>query len=249
MSFLLISVGVGLLLGLAAGGYPRHVFQQRWNLWPLLLVGLALQVIPEIVDLSESQALIPVLGSFAALIVFGCANLSTMGMAVVVLGLGLNMAATATNKGMAVDGPALVNAGIAQPEDLETLDLGSRRHVSGPTDRLQAIGDIIPVKPLNEVLSFGDLIMSFGTANVAFRLLRPVARRRKSSKTLAVTNFVVPVTPVAPVVIDLSLEDLAFASEWAADLQVPVTQVPLIDLTNDVWMPPVNSQPSVEVNH
>lgn len=235
MAVTLIAAGVGLLLGLAAGGRARHAFEHRWSLWPLLLLGLALQMIPEIANLSESQALLPVLGSYAALIVFGFANLSVMGIVVVIVGLGLNMTATAVNTGMPVDGPALVTAGLAQPDELDRLDLGSRRHVSVSTDRLSFLGDIIPVEPLHAVLSFGDLIMAFGVGDLLFRLLRPVGpRERRASTSMS----------EALAVLDLSIVDLT--SQRSPDALVDVIDV--IDLTGETAAPTKRrgSQPSIE---
>jgi hypothetical protein len=35
------------------------------------------------------------------------------------------------------------------------------------------LGDVLPIEPFHEVISFGDLIMAFGLANVMFRLFQP----------------------------------------------------------------------------
>lgn len=217
MGIALIAAGAGLLLGLAAGGHPRHGFRHRWSLWPLLLVGLVLQVIPEVADMSESQALPVVLGSYAALIVFACANLSVVGIVVVMVGLGLNMTAIAVNSGMPVDGQALVEAGLARPDELDRLDLGARRHLSEPTDRLSALGDIIPIEALHTVLSFGDLIIAFGVGNVMFRLLRPSGPRQPQDTTLL---------PDALAVLDRSIVDLTSYRD-------PGELVRVIDLTGE----------------
>jgi len=151
---------------------------------------------------------------------------------VVILGLGLNMTATAVNTGMPVDGPALVTAGLAQPGELDRLDLGSRRHVSVATDRLSFLGDIIPVEPLNAVLSFGDLIMAFGVGNVMFRLLRPVGPRERRTSTSM---------PEALAVIDLSVVDLTSP-------RGPDALVDVIDLTGETAASTKRprSQPSIE---
>lgn len=217
MGVALIAAGVGLLLGLAAGGHPRHGFGHRWSLWPLLVVGFALQMVPEVAELGESQALPVVLGSYAALIVFACANLSVVGIVVVMVGLGLNMTVTAVNSGMPVDGQALVEAGLARPEELDRLDLGSRRHLSDSTDRISALGDIIPVEPLHAVLSFGDLIIAFGVGNVMFRLLRTAGPREQRDTTLV---------PEALAVLDRSIIDLT-------SQRVPGEFGSVIDLTGD----------------
>ena len=53
MWFTAITVAVGALIGLALGGRPRHLPEHTFHLWPLLLGGLALQVLVE-ADLAGS---------------------------------------------------------------------------------------------------------------------------------------------------------------------------------------------------
>lgn len=223
MSFTLIAIGVGLLLGLTAGGYPRQALKRRWRWWVLLPIALALQLIPELTNMTQEQAIVPVLGSFAVLIVFCLANFLIVGMGVAVVGLGLNMAATAVNTGMAVDRQAIVNAGIAEPNELDALDLGSRRHLDDGNNHLMFISDIIPIAPLSEVLSFGDLIIACGAGNIMFRLIRPHSMTRRRVRSVTVQDFV---PPPAPVVIDLPFEDMASPLEWTTGLKPSV-----IDLT------------------
>lgn len=185
MGVALIAAGVGLLLGLVAGGHPRHCLAHRWSLWPMIVIGLGLQILAEVADLSSTLALLAVLGSYASLIVFGLANFSTVGMTVVVVGFFANMVPIAVNSGMPVDREAIVIAGIAQPSEMDMVDLGSKRHVSSASDHLQWLGDIIPVETLGIVISFGDLIIAAGVGDVMFRLLVPLGvKRRRDQQAL-----------------------------------------------------------------
>ena len=47
------------------------------------------------------------------------------------------------------------------------------------------LGDVLPVRPVHEVVSFGDLILALGLADVVFRLLRPVAEPRRRDRVPA----------------------------------------------------------------
>ena len=59
------------------------------------------------------------------------------------------------------------------------LHLGAKRHLERSGDRLTVLGDTIPIRPLHEVASFGDLILAMGVGDLAFRLLRPAGLRRQ----------------------------------------------------------------------
>lgn len=179
MGVTLMAAGIGLLIGLVAGGNPRNGFQHGWTLWPLLGVGLALQVLPEVVELSSTQSLLAILASYATLIVFCAANIWAMGISVVMIGLALNMVPIAINSGMPVERSALVSSGLAQSRELDLLDLGAKRHVASSSDRLVVLGDTIPLEALGTVISFGDLIVAFGVGNLMFRLLRPIGSRKR----------------------------------------------------------------------
>ncbi|MGH9069328.1 MAG: hypothetical protein ACRD0J_17830, partial [Acidimicrobiales bacterium] len=49
-------------------------------------------------------------------------------------------------------------------------------HLAGPGDHLVALADVVPLAPLSEVVSAGDLVLAVGLASLAAGLTRP--RRR-----------------------------------------------------------------------
>jgi hypothetical protein len=59
------------------------------------------------------------------------------------------------------------------PDELEPADLGAKRHLEGPDDRLTFLGDVLPLRPLGEVVSVGDVVLAVGVAGLLFRVLRP----------------------------------------------------------------------------
>ncbi len=144
---------------------------RTFRLWPLLVAGLVLQVASA--AMGSTPGFVLLLSSYLALLTFAVANVSLTGMWLVALGVGLNLVAIGVNGGMPVRPSALVAAGVAEAEEVHDLDLRGKRHLERPSDRLVAISDIIPVRPLAEVLSFGDIVMNVGLADVIVHLMRP----------------------------------------------------------------------------
>ncbi|MEX2658060.1 MAG: DUF5317 family protein [Acidimicrobiales bacterium] len=184
MGYTAIAITLGLVAGLVAGGRPANAARRSLRWWPALAGGAAAQWIPELLDVPESAAFAAVVASYAALAAFAVANLGLVGMPVVLLGLVLNIAVILANGGMPVRAEAIIAADIAAtPEEIAALDFGSKRHLEDRDDRLTVLGDIVPVPPLREVLSFGDLILAAGVTNVVFRLLRPARSRRRTESS------------------------------------------------------------------
>ncbi len=196
---------VALLLGLAAGLVALVVKRRLRDIplapvrWPaLLVVAVLVYRAPAWLDASGALALGPVLAAYAGLVVFAAANLRLRGMAVVLVGLLCNAAVLVVNGAMPVDEEAVVAAGVAREEELPRLDLEPPREWRAPEHRLVLLSDIIPVPALREIVSFGDLILAVGLANLVFRLLpplvgppaqsrppRPGGRRRRKSRRQA----------------------------------------------------------------
>jgi hypothetical protein len=173
MWFTAITVAVGALIGLAVGGRPRHLPEHTFHLWPLLLAGLALQVIVETTGHS-SLGVVLVVVSYLLLLAFGALNLRLAGMGVVMVGMAMNLVPIAINGGMPVRASALADADIAHSvDDAQYVELRGERHLEDDEDRLAFLGDIIPVPAIRQVVSFGDLVLSIGTITLIVGLLRP----------------------------------------------------------------------------
>ncbi len=146
----------------------EHLPRQRVRWWLVLLAGVAATVAAGQVDGDLSVALH--LTGAVALGAFAVANLHLVGMVVLLLGLSLNVLVVGVNGGMPVRPAALVDAGIVEPGELSVVELAGPRHLAERDDRLTAVGDAVPVAPLGQVLSIGDLVVLAGLGNVAFRL-------------------------------------------------------------------------------
>ena len=183
MGFTSLAIVVGVVLGLVTGGRPSRVAAVNLNWWPALAAGVTLQWAPELIGLSERASFVLVVASYTCLMAFAIANIRMVGMAVVLVGLTLNVIVISVNGGMPVRASAIRAAGLEESNrDLSTLDFGSKRHLEEPDDRLTFLGDVVPVRAVGEVLSFGDLILCFGVADLVFRLLKPPAMRRRQGE-------------------------------------------------------------------
>jgi hypothetical protein len=179
MLFTAVAVLLGLAIGLLGGGRFRFLGERTFRGVPLLVVGVALQAVSAFVaDVAV------VLLSFATLVVFCALNLRLVGMGVVLVGLLMNTVVITVNGGMPVRRSAVVAAGIAGYEDLPDIRLTGKRHFQDDDDRLMFLADIVPVPELEEVLSFGDIVMSVGVAAVLAHLLRPPRRRSHAPAVL-----------------------------------------------------------------
>lgn len=172
---------VALLLGLASGLVALVVRRRLREIplppvrWPALLVAAVLVYrAPAWLDASGALALGPVLAAYAGMVLFAAANVRLRGMVVVLVGLGCNAAVLVVNGAMPVDEEAVVAAGVARTEELPRIELEPPREWRAPEHRLVLLADIIPVHALREVVSFGDLILAVGLANVVFRMLPPL---------------------------------------------------------------------------
>ena len=119
----------------------------------------------------------PLLGlSLFLLTGFALLNHHLVGMGVLAVGLALNTAVVLANGAMPVRPEAVVRAGIVEPRELITVDVGAGRRFERTGDWLPVLGDVIPVRAAGAAMSFGDLIVLIGVGTVAGDLTR-YARR------------------------------------------------------------------------
>jgi hypothetical protein len=175
--FIVVAIVAGVLIGLLRGGRVANLGEAAFRLWPLLVLGIAVQGAAAFTgDAGIGVTLILV--SYVLLLAFCVLNLRHAGMGVVFVGIALNLVVMGLNGGMPVRREAIVAAGItSSSDDVDVLDFGTKRHLETSDDHLTVLGDIIPVPVAGEVLSFGDLAMSVGVAAVLVNLLR---RRTRS---------------------------------------------------------------------
>jgi hypothetical protein len=172
MRFTLVAVGVGFTLALVLGGRFRNLTGRTLRLWFLLPVGLALQL-AAIEGGGDTWPFVVLLVSYGCLFAFAVANLSVTGFWMIALGLTLNAFTVGLNHGMPVGRKALAH--IGQHGGVYAAE----HHAQRSSDKLLILGDVVPITPLGEIVSFGDIIGGVGLVDVIFHLMRPAKRRRE----------------------------------------------------------------------
>jgi Family of unknown function (DUF5317) len=167
-----VALLTGCVLGLVAGGRLTALGEVHLRWWGVLLAGVGLQLLAGPVGLGGRPGTTAVAGSYLCLLGFALANWSLAAMPIVVAGLALNATVILVNGGMPVR-PEAVSAVGLDPDELDAADLGAKRHLEGPDDRLTFLGDVLPLRPLGEVVSVGDVVLAIGVAGLLFRVLRP----------------------------------------------------------------------------
>ncbi|HIF65890.1 MAG TPA: hypothetical protein EYG17_00610 [Acidimicrobiia bacterium] len=170
-------IPLALLIGAAVGLFVRGSFDYllatRVVFWPIAVVGVALQ------SLVGSGLGVPyptlLTGISMVLIAVTCAmNLHLTGASVVLLGTVLNLLPLVFYGYMPVTAEAVVKAGITDFASIDLVRLGATRAFETGGETLIFLGAIVPVRWINEVFSFGDLVIAFGLANLGFRLFFPL---------------------------------------------------------------------------
>lgn len=175
MRFTMVAVAAGLLIGHLGGGRLEHIGDRSFRFWPVLAAGVVLQAVSGPTGGEAGGALL--LASYGLLLAFAAANVLRVGMWMVALGIALNFLVIAVNGGMPVRPTALVAAGVVEPGQLAAVSFEGKRHLERPSDRLLVLSDAVPVRALREVVSFGDVALAVGVADVVVHLMRPPRRR------------------------------------------------------------------------
>ena len=140
----------------------------RWWMLPVLWAGCFVVAGRDLVP----GGLAILVTGHALLAVFALRNLRRMtGMWLVALGATCNLAVIAVNHGVPFRESSLRVAGIHANQPHSYFRSITVSHPETDADALTFLDDIIPVAPLHEVLSFGDLFLAFGAAIVLFHAM------------------------------------------------------------------------------
>jgi hypothetical protein len=229
-------LGVALLAGFVIGRTippgPRHVAGLALRWWGLLPAGVVLAVLAERLD--GAVAVVTVIAGLGALVGFTSRNLHMAGMGVLTVGLGLNLVAIVVNLGMPVRPDSLVAAGVVDAaEDIDDIDdsLSGYRHVERPGERLPVLGDVIPVPFGTTVVSFGDIIIAVGVADVVAHLVRRRRRTERAPIARADLRHWIPPEGVAKAA--LGGADPGVDPIWRDDLELFDADIDLGDTPRD----------------
>jgi hypothetical protein len=216
-----LAVLIGLLVGVRRGGTLGNIghVDARW--WPLFLFAVSLIGLSGLDEFSIDIASFELAGVGLAILGLGllvaCAvrNSHLVGLPIVAFGLGLNLLAVVANDGVPVDRGALLAANVETARTIDETDLEGSRHLRVPDDRLWWLGDAIPVRELEYVTSFGDLIAIGGLGVTAAHLTR--RKKQRHPPPLSPDARAGLVSIAAPgIQLDEPIIDLALVAEAAS---------------------------------
>lgn len=190
----LAAVATGLLAGFAVRGSLRNLGENVRLRWvAALYVALGAQLFLAYVQaswLTEDVRFGVLLGSYGLLgIWLGLAAATHKSwirwcFAVIAFGTALNFAAIAPNRGMPVSRAALESAGAPVPSG-EANRFAVKHVLGGPDTIFNGLGDAIPLSPLRDVVSIGDVFIGLGIIVVIASGMR--LRPESSEQLLKVT--------------------------------------------------------------
>ena len=167
---------VAALVPLITGGSYRRLAEAPWRWGGLLALGLGLQLLLDTSLIPRSSwhsvGFGVLVASYVILVGFCAGNVLVRGMAVVLVGVALNAFVVTIDQGMPVKIP---------PDWQRSSDRVSatvKHHPREPGDHLLMLTDIIVLRRLDAVVSFGDLIIAFGLVDATFWASRRVRRAR-----------------------------------------------------------------------
>jgi hypothetical protein len=170
-----LALGAALLVPLVTRGSYRRLLEQPWRWGSFLVAGLAIQLALDVFPFRHGQwhdlgyGLLVM--SYVLLLGFIGRNTLMRGMAVVFIGVALNLLAILVNQGMPVKVPP-------DWRGTNRVTTSVKHHPRDGSDHLIVITDIIVLRsPFNTVLSFGDLIIAVGLCDVTYHASRRRRRR------------------------------------------------------------------------
>lgn len=183
----LIGIGAGIAAGYLAGGRLKRLAANVRLGWLWILYGaLGAQVwlalgpggLP-----SGDERFAVLLGSYALLVMWLAAVAAShpawlkVAFATIAAGTALNLVAIAPNRGIPVSEAALERADVPIPA--ETANRFAVKHVlAGPDTVFNVLGDVIPIPPMRDVISIGDILIVLGVGSVLVAGMRMKPRER-----------------------------------------------------------------------
>ena len=191
-------MSTALLVVVLTGGRLTELTRLQLHAPWLLFVGLGLQIALEFVDLPkdqiESVGYAFLMTSYAFVLAFCLANLTTRGIGIIAIGIAMNMVVIGLNRGM----PTIPIGNDAHGERIQKpVELTIKHRPEHHDDLLKILDDrILLPEPFDEVLSFGDLVMAVGICELAYFASRRRHRRgtRQAQARSASTRSSAPST-------------------------------------------------------
>ncbi len=167
MEIVAIAVALGLTFGLISGGSLKQLAETRFRWLAILFAGFVLQIVLgswRPAWMSDDLRFWGLLASNGLVVVFLAANLRLPGMWLAAIGLAFNVAVIGANGAMPVSQDAVESYGGAAPTDRG----GFKHEPLNDSTTLGWLADVIPIPPLNRVISVGDVVLACGILYLVF---------------------------------------------------------------------------------
>lgn len=179
---LAFTLTAALAIGLAMRGKIRGLADLRFAWLPVVPVSLILGLLPVFANTSSAVSRLLAALANAGVLAFLVVNLRRFdgavrgGLLVLLSGWVLNAAAIVTNGGMPLSLWAYRHAGLAGP--IDEGEGGFFKIVIADSDSvLRPLGDAIPVRLINQVISIGDILLVAGIGVIVVAAMRRAGRR------------------------------------------------------------------------
>lgn len=188
MTLPLIGVVLAVGIALARGGRFSHAARNDLHWLPALVIGLAVQTALDALAargaIGDAGTVALLLVSEAAVLGFCIRNWYRAGMVLIGLGFTCNVLVIMANGGMPVGADAI----RAMGGDPTGAVLAGKHHLMTATTALPWLADVIPLPPVDLIVSIGDVLLVAGMVPFAHDLMTPddpyarVGRRRSPSR-------------------------------------------------------------------
>lgn len=173
MALPLVGVVLAVGLSLLRGGRFSYAARNEIHWLPVLVTGLLLQTALDAlaargaVGLAGTVALLLV--SEAAVLAFCMRNWYRAGMVLIGAGFTMNVVVILANGGMPVAADAIVALG----GDPSSATLAGKHHLMSEATTMAWLADVIPLAPLDLIVSIGDAVLVAGMIPFAHDLMTP----------------------------------------------------------------------------
>lgn len=168
--FFVATIALAVIVVVASKGSFSRLGSLHFRMLWLLFVGLAIQIVLEVVDFPKDRiddvGIGILLLSYVAILAFCSVNRKVKGMTLVALGVALNVLVIALNQGMPTKADVHERNGEAVHVPIEQT---VKHRPEQDDDLLGFLGDVVTVPGFpNQQFSIGDIVMALGIIDLCF---------------------------------------------------------------------------------
>ncbi len=187
--FFVATIALAVIVVVATKGSVERLGRLRFRMLWLLFVGLAIQIMLEVVefpkDRIEDVGFAILLLSYVAILAFCFVNRSVRGMTIIAVGVALNVLVIALNQGMPTKDDVRERNGHEVHVPIEQT---VKHRPQEDDDLVVFLGDVITAPGFpNQQFSIGDIVMGLGIVDLCFEGSR-VPRRRGAARAEGVAQ-------------------------------------------------------------